>query len=246
MTPPKVSKRRLTAALSAVGHAGRINKTGDVFSIILLDDYVMFRQGIRKIIEESEDMAVVGEASSGVQLRRLLKEAVPDMVIIDISMPDLGGIDLARELKKDFPEVKILVLGTHTGREHVRSAFSAGADGCLGKEDTGEELFRAIEAIRNGSSYISPLLSREVAEDVLAISRAREKKSGSRDHLTRREREVLSLVAEGRTSKQIADMLFISRRTVEHHRASISKKVKAKNVADLIKYAVRNGYASVT
>lgn len=213
------------------------------YQIILADDHIMLRQGIRKIIETSPDMAVVGEANDGLELLDLLKKITPDMVILDISMPNLRGIEAAREIKMIHPEIKILILSMHKKKEYVYHVFSAGAEGYLLKEDTDTELFTAIETIRRGEKYLSPLLSRELAGEFINIS---SRPGGfSNGPLTTREREVLKLLAEGKSNRSIAELFYISERTVQHHRANIMTKLNLKTLADLVKYAIRHGYTSV-
>ena len=214
------------------------------YRIILADDHIMLRQGIKKIIEESEDIVVIAEASDGLELLAVLKKMTPEMIILDISMPNLRGIEVSREIKSFNPEIKVLILTMHKKIDYLYHAFSAGADGFLLKEDTDEELFTAIETIRRGRTYVSPSFSTELAEDMAKICRG----DGSFpvERLTNREREVLKLVSEGKSSKEIADLLFISVRTAEHHRESIKRKLNLKKVADLVKYAILEGYTSET
>jgi len=212
------------------------------YRIVVADDHIMLLQGIKKIIEESKDMVVVGEASDGLELLNLLKKMTPDMVILDISMPNLRGIEATSELKMIYPEVKILILTMHKRKEYLYHALAAGADGYLLKEDTDTELFSAIEAVRQGETYVSPLLSKALTNDLVEIARGNHNRP--EEPLTTREREILKLIAEGKSNKEIADLLFISIRTVQHHRASIMKKLDLKKVADLVKYAIRKGYTS--
>lgn len=213
------------------------------FEIVLADDHMMFRQGIKRIIEEASDLAISGEVADGLELLKILRKSRPDMVILDISMPSLRGIEATHEIKKLHPAVKVLILTMHKDKEHLCHAIAAGADGYLLKEDADTELFSAINTIRRGSIYISPLLSVQVADVLL------ERKNGDpiqlpSDPLSVREREVLRLIAEGKSSKDIAALLSISVRTIQHHRANIMKKLKSKKTADLIKYAIRRGYIS--
>jgi DNA-binding NarL/FixJ family response regulator len=212
------------------------------YPIVLADDHPMFRQGLKKIIEEWKGMAVVGEVSSGLELLNLLKKMKPSMVILDLSMPNLRGIEAAREIKTCYPDMKILILTMYKKKEYLFQAISAGADGYLLKDDSCNELFSAIESIRGGKIYLSPLLSTELTGDLLDVLRG----GGNPldEALTTREREILKLIAEGKSSKEIAALLFISPRTVQHHRASIMKKLNLKKIADLIKYAIRKGYIS--
>lgn len=186
------------------------------YRIVLADDHVMLRQGIKKIIEASKDMVVVGEAGDGLDLLDLLKKISPDMVILDISMPKLRGIEATREINMTYPEIKILILSMHKKKEYFYHVFSAGAKGYLLKEDMDSELLSAIETIRQGEIYLSPLLSRALAGDLIEIYNGDAKLHG--EPLTAREREVLKLIAEGKSSKEITD---------------------------LVKYAIRRGYTTV-
>jgi DNA-binding NarL/FixJ family response regulator len=212
------------------------------YQIVLADDHMMFRQGIKRIIEEIPDLAIVGEVNDGLELLKLLKNTTPDMVIADISMPNLRGIEATHEIKNTHPGVKVLILTMHKDKEHLFHAISAGAEGYLLKEDADTELFSAIKTIRLGGVFISPLLSVQVA-DVLFD---RKSTNGFVGSLTIRETEVLKLIAEGKSSKEIATLLCISVRTIHHHRANIMKKLKIRKTADLIKYAIRKGLTSTT
>lgn len=215
------------------------------YRIVLADDHVMFRQGIKNILEGAEDLEVVGEAGDGLKLLELLKKVTPDMVILDISMPNLRGLEATREIKMISPDVKVLILTMHKDKEYVYSTVSAGAEGYLLKEDADAELFAAVEKIRQGEHYISPLLSGQLTYELIHASHKGQLTPPS-DPLTTREREVLKLIAEGISNKEIADLLFISIRTVEHHRASIMQKLNIRQTANLVKYAIRKGYTSST
>jgi DNA-binding NarL/FixJ family response regulator len=210
--------------------------------IVLADDHALIRHGIRKMIEESAAFEVVGEVGDGLELLDLLKETPADLVVLDISMPNLRGIEAIREVKKITPDVKILILTMHKSEQYLCSSVTAGANGYLLKEDSDTELLPAIEQVIKGDFYISPYLAKEFPADVLKSCSQRENHPS--DTLTPRERQVLKLVAEGVTSKSIADMLNISKRTVEHHRANLMRKLNINKVADLIKYAIRKGYVT--
>jgi DNA-binding NarL/FixJ family response regulator len=212
------------------------------YQIILADDHIMFRNGLRRIIEDSPGLAVIGEAGDGLQLLQLLKKTKPDMVVLDISMPRLRGLEAAREIKTGYPDIRILILTMHRNQEYLFQALSAKADGYLLKEDTDAQLIAAIESIRGGKIFLSPLISDDLSQNLLGFI---EHSDRSLDKsLSIREKEVLTLLAEGKSSKEIADLLYISTRTVEHHRASINKKLKLNNIVDLVKYAIRKGYTS--
>ena len=212
------------------------------YRIVLADDHKMFRLGVKKIIDEIDDLEITGEVGDGLELLGLLKKSTPQMVILDISMPNLRGIEATREIKMIDPAVKILILTMHKNKEYLYHCFAAGAEGYLLKEDTDTELFSAIETIRRGGVYISPVLSMELADDLSKIYTGTQRPPLER--LTVREREVLTLIAEGKSRKEIAELLFISVHTVGHHRANIMKKLKFKKSADLVKYAIKKGYTS--
>ncbi|CAB5156594.1 hypothetical protein D3OALGA1CA_4768 [Olavius algarvensis associated proteobacterium Delta 3] len=211
------------------------------YRIVLADDHAMLREGIKSIIDETRNLQVVGEASDGLALLQLLKKISTDMVVLDVSMPKLRGIEAAREIKRQYPEIKILFLSMYKKREYLRLAIAAGAEGYLLKEDTGFELIHAIDTIRHGRTYLSSFILKEAPEDLIGICRGYRRRG--EDLLTTREREVLKLVGEGKTSKEIARMLFISPNTVNNHRKNIKKKLKIRKNADLIKYTLQKGYS---
>ena len=206
----------------------------DAYTIILADDHAMFREGIRKIIERIEGALISGEVNDGLELLELLKKSSPNLVILDISMPNLRGLEAIREIKKTYPQVKVLVLTMHKKKEFLRQALRDGADGFLLKEDAGSELIRAVQTVRNGGKYLSPLLS-----SVLTSLAVEEEKT---EVLTMREREVLKLLAEGKRTKEIAAALYISPHTVRRHRSNIMEKLNIQNLADLVKYAISQSY----
>jgi DNA-binding NarL/FixJ family response regulator len=215
------------------------------YRIVLADDHVMFRQGIKNILEKDKGLEVIGEAGDGLKLLKLLNEVTPDMIILDISMPNLRGIEATREIKMILPEVKVLILSMHKDKEFVYSAISAGAEGYLLKEDADTELFAAIEKIRQEGRYISPLLLGDLTDELFQAHHKGQLMPRI-EPLTTREREVLKFIAEGIANKEIADLLFISVRTVENHRANIMRKLNIKSTANLIKYAIRKGYTSTS
>jgi DNA-binding NarL/FixJ family response regulator len=213
------------------------------YRIVLADDHMMFRRGVKRIIQENDELEVVGEASDGLQLLEIIKQSPPDMVIVDVSMPNLRGIEATREIKMTNPGIKIIILTMHKDKEYLYHALSAGAEGYLLKEDADVELFAAIKTIRQGGSYVSPLLAPQLTDIFLERQRPREgERKFSSEILTTREREIIKLIAEGKSSRDIAGLLYISARTVQHHRANIMKKLNFKKTADLVKYAIQKGY----
>jgi DNA-binding NarL/FixJ family response regulator len=205
------------------------------YSLVLADDHAMFRKGVKKILTGVDDLEVMGEAGDGLELLALLKEISPHLVILDIAMPNLRGLEATREIKQIYPHIKILLLTMHKKKEFIEQAMTAGADGYLLKEDADTELLQAIKTIRQGNKFISSLLSSELVDLVMAKSQ--------KGLLTPREREVMKLLAEGKSSREIADFLHISIFTVRRHRESIRRKLNLKNMAGLVKYAIDHGYA---
>lgn len=214
----------------------------DQYRILLADDHVLIRHGIRNLISNNPALKVIGEVGDGEELLAFLEKMVPDLLILDISMPKLTGIEAVGKVKKSYPGVKILMLTMHKNKQYFYHAMSAGADGYLMKEDSDEELLLAIKRIRDGKSYLSPFLSQDFADDV--ISAYRNNRSSPFETLTPREKQVLNLVVEGHTSKAMADILHLSPRTVDHHRANLLKKFHMKNSVDLVNFAVRNGFVT--
>jgi len=199
------------------------------YRIVLADDHVLFRQGLSRIIEEAVDLEVIGEAGDGAELLRLLnvlKALIPHLVILDMSMPNLHGIEIIHKIRNNHPEIKILVLSMH--KEYLHQALLAGANGYMLKEDADKELFSAIENIQQGRIHISPRLTRELSRDRTAFP----------EPLTAREKVILNLISEGKSNREMAQLLFISVRTVESHRASITGKLRLKGTANLVRYAL--------
>jgi DNA-binding NarL/FixJ family response regulator len=211
-----------------------------VYQVLLADDHVLIRHGIKKIIESEPSLEVIGQVGDGLELLNFMKETTPDIVLLDISMPNLRGIEAIGEAKKICPDVKILILTMHKSKQYLCHAMSAGADGYVLKEDSDTELLAAIKEVIKGNVFISPVLSKEFTSTDVEL--CRKTKNFPAESLTPRERQVLKMVAEGRTSRDIAELLSISTRTVEHHRANLLKKLNIGNTADLIKYAIDKGY----
>jgi DNA-binding NarL/FixJ family response regulator len=211
-----------------------------MYRILLAEDHALVREGIKKILEDFADFQVVGEAGDGLQLLELLKTLSTDLVILDISMPGMSGIEAAREIKRSYPEVKILILTMHKKKEYLNDAIASGVDGYLLKEDVAKELGSAIDKIRQGLTYISPLLSNELTN--LFVQSRRVVPEPPAEPLTPREIEIVKLIAEGKTSREIADLLFLSFRTIQNHRTRIMRKLNLKKNTDLVKYAIRMGF----
>ena len=201
--------------------------------VLLADDHVLVLEGFRRILQERYEL--VGTVGDGYALLAAAKTVQPDIVILDISMPLLNGIETAAQLKKICPAAKIIIVTMHAGADYVRSAFEAGASAYVLKGSAVDELEQAIRAVLGGLSYITPLITKEMVD--IYLSTPSEKPRG----LTPRQREVLQFLAEGRTAKEIANLLHITSRTVEFHKGQIMDHLKLRTTADLIKYALTHG-----
>ena len=214
------------------------------YRVILADDHCLIRQGIRKLLSEFPYIKVIGEAGDGSELLEMLKELTPDLLILDILMPHLGGIEAAVKIKGHSPQIKILFLTMFGEREFLDKAISIGAEGYLLKSDIADELENAIQNIMRGHHYISPILYKNLNLADFLFSKHRENwgKKLAESSISPREREIIKLISEGNTSRQIGEKLFISERTVHRHRANIMKKLGLKRTIEVIKYGLDMGY----
>ena len=212
----------------------------DELRVLLGDDHVVLRQGLRKILEDRRDWRVIGEAGNGRDAVREAIELDPDIAVLDIGMPLLNGIEATRQIVRRAPSVRVLILSMHSEQAYVTQAVQAGARGYLLKESAGSELIEAIAAVAAGRSYFSPPVAQVVFDDYVK-SLVDRGITDRYDALSEREREVLQLVAEGRSSKEIAEVLSISPATVETHRTHVLQKLGLRNTAEVVRYAARRG-----
>jgi len=210
--------------------------------VLIADDHVLIRHGIKKIIQNDSRFEVIGEVSDGKELLSFLETQRADIVILDITMPGISGMEAISLVKQRHPWTKILMLTMHKNKQYFYNAMSAGADGYLLKDDSDKELILALEKVQSGKSYISPYMTEDFADDVISMYR-NEKKTPFQE-LTKREKEILQLVVKGYTSKKMAEKLNLSQRTVDHHRSNLLRKFNRKNSVDLVNYAVRNGFVT--
>jgi DNA-binding NarL/FixJ family response regulator len=208
------------------------------YRIVLADDHSLLREAIKKSIAEIPDLRVVGEAGDGLELLELLKRSVPDLIILDISMPRFNGILAAAEIKKRYPTVKILILTMIKIREFLQRALKIGVNGYLLKENVFSDLIAAIRTIQKGETYLSSLISDQIAQ-IMADNNKPD------TPLTKREFSVLQLLSEGKSSREIAELLFISIHTVNSHRSNIMRKLNLRKTADLVKYAIQKEHTSL-
>jgi DNA-binding NarL/FixJ family response regulator len=208
------------------------------FRIILADDHALVRAGIRALLERLPGVEVVGEADNGREALELISTTAPDVILLDISMAALGGLETLPRIVEDFPAVKVLILSGHANQEYVHRALRCGAGGYMLKDAAAEELELAIKAVAQDKTYLSPSLARTVVESYLQRLAGEE---GPIEQLTARQREVLQLLAEGKNTKEIAHLLGISIKTVEAHRLQLMDRVDIHDVAGLVRYAIRIG-----
>jgi two-component system response regulator NreC len=208
--------------------------------VLLADDHTIVRKGLRSLLDAEDDMVVIGEADDGKQAIELVEQKKPEIVVMDIGMPVLNGLEATRRILKKHPGTKVLILTMHTNEEYVFEILRAGASGYIVKKAAPTELVTAIRSVDKGDSFLSPAISRKVIDEYLERA-GEEKREDPFDLLTDREREVLQLIAEGSSTREIAGKLFISPKTVETHRTHLMEKLDLHGTADLTRYAIRKG-----
>jgi len=211
--------------------------------ILLVDDHQIMRDGLRSLIEKQPGMEVVAEAENGRTAIKLTRKIKPDVIVMDINMPDMNGIDATRQIVAEFPGTKVVAFSMHSDHQFVVAALKAGVSGYLHKESAFEELARAIRTVGANQTYLSPKISGFLIKDYIVHLSANE--LSSLPVLTGREREVLQLIAEGRTTRQISEQLYVSVKTVETHRRNIMDKLNIHSIAELTKFAIRQGLTTL-
>ena len=213
--------------------------------ILLADDHVLMRRGMRAWLQSMPQVEVVGEASDGREALHLIAKVQPDVVLMDIGMPRLNGLEVTLQVTKEFPQVRVLILSMHANEEYVVQALRAGASGYMLKDAEPEELEVALKAVSRGKTYLSPTVSQGVIGDYLrrigGATKDTTQGANVPSLLTARQREVLQLIAEGQTTKQIAALLYISEKTVESHRLRLMRQLDIHDIAGLVRYAIRTG-----
>jgi len=204
--------------------------------IVLADDHALVRAGIRALVQSVREFEVVGEAGDGREALQLAKTLQPDVMLLDVAMPELNGLDAIPRILKQNPKIAVIVLSMHASREYVLRAVQAGAAGYVLKNAAVDELENAIRAVARGNKYLTPAISAQIIEGV---------GNDALESLTQRQREILQLIAEGRTTRQIAEVLHISVKTVETHRTVLMKRLDLHDVAGLVRYAIRVGLVTV-
>jgi DNA-binding NarL/FixJ family response regulator len=212
-------------------------------NVVLADDHALVRAGLRMLVEAMPDVVVLGEASDGYEAIALVEKHHPHMVLMDIAMPGLNGLEATQRISKQWPDVKVVMLSMHQDDQYVRQALKMGASGYLLKDSATTELALAVRAVLRGETYLSPAASKGVLSDYVQRLRS---DSSADVHLTPRQREVLQLIAEGCSTKEVAQRLGLAVKTVETHRTLLMKQLDVHEVAGLVRYAVRAGIVSPT
>jgi DNA-binding NarL/FixJ family response regulator len=210
------------------------------YRLVIAEDHTILREGLRSLLATEPLFEIVAEACDGLEAVSMVGRHRPDLILMDVSMPRMNGIEAAREIARQYPQTKILILTVHDGEDYVLSALEAGAAGYVLKDSTRAELIDAARKTLEGKSFLSPEISRKVIDGYLE-GRKGIKGATNWDTLTHREREVLKLIAEGRTNKSIGDLLCISSKTVEKHRTNLMRKLDLHNVSEVTVFAVRKG-----
>lgn len=212
-----------------------------MIQILLVEDHILVRKGIFSLLDAEEDIEIVGEANNGNEALAAAEQLHPDLIIMDISLPELNGIEATRLIKKQYPEIKILALTMHQNEEYVLQLLQSGASGYVIKQAIPSELLTAIRAVHQGDAYLSPSVSRSLIEEYLRFAPNADQPLDMYAQLTDREREVLQLLAEGFSAREIADKLVISIKTVSVHRTNLMEKLNLNSMPDLVKFALRKG-----
>jgi len=209
--------------------------------LILVDDHQLVRTGIANLLAGEPEFEIIGEAADAKELIALLKQALPDIVVLDIALPGMSGIEITKKLHTEYPSVRILILSMHTSEEFIFNAINSGARGYLPKNTSRRELIEAINAVKRGEEYFAESISNVILKSYIKKAKSDAPDTENNENLlSKREIEVLKLFAEGLTNQEIADKLFISIRTVESHKNHIMARLELKTTVDLVKFAIRN------
>ena len=210
--------------------------------VILVDDHQIVRDGIKALINEEPNINIITEASSGADLFDKLNTYKPDVILMDINLPDTNGIEITKQLKETKPEIKVLILSMHMGEDYIVNAIEAGAKGYLPKTTSKKEIITAINTISKGEDFFNESISNILIKSYVKRAQTPKKEEEKQVDLTKREKEIITLFALGMSNKEIADKLFISIRTVESHKNNIMNKLELKSTVDLVKFALKNKF----
>ncbi|NIS69191.1 MAG: response regulator [Proteobacteria bacterium] len=214
-------------------------------TVFLADDHTIVRQGLAKLLEGEPNLRVVGEAENGRETVGKVEKLRPDIVLMDVAMPILNGIEATRQIKKVSPKTKVIILSMHSHDRYISELFSLGASGYLLKDSTGLDIIKAIEAAVKGDTYLSPSISRRVIADYVSSKRKKSSQEELYSKLSNREREVFQMIAEGLSTREISKILYISPSTVKTHRSNIMEKLEMNNISQLIQFAIKLGLVEI-
>lgn len=214
--------------------------------ILLADDHALMRRGIRDLLESDPELQVIGEASDGREAVRMAEKLKPEVMIIDLAMPELNGLDAIRQVRRDVPDVELLVFSMHDSEELIRAVFAAGARGYVLKNDVALYLVEAVKSLARHKPFFTPRISEAILNSLVSTAIPGHPEPSRSGPLSGREREILQLLAENKSNKDIAKALGISVRTVETHRRSVMQKLDANSIVELVHYAIRNGIVQTT
>ena len=214
-------------------------------TILLADDHTIVRQGLAKVLEGEPGFQVIGEARDGRQAVALVEQHKPDIVIMDITMPLLNGIEATRQIKRANPRTRVIILSMHSHSRFIGELLSLGASGYLIKDSSGTDIINAIHAAAKGDIYLSPSISRQVIEDYVSLKRTKSSREELYGQLSNREREVFQMIAEGHSTKDIAEVLCVSASTVKTHRSNIMEKLLMENISQLVHFAIELGLVEI-
>ena len=213
--------------------------------VLLVEDHTLVRQGVRALLDEEPDITAVGETGDGSEALMLAQKLRPDVVLMDLSLPGIGGIEATRQIRERFPAMQVVVLSMHDSEEYVFRALRAGASGYVLKQSTSTELVLALRAVAAGSTFLSPAISQILISDYVRRAGVQERDDDALNILTPREREVLQLIARGLSNRQVAEQLHISTKTVETHRGNMMSKLEVHDRAGLVEFAMKSGLVKI-
>ncbi len=216
----------------------------NLIEIVIADDHTIVRQGLRKLLEEEDDLKITGEAMNGREAVQKVQELKPDIIIMDIAMPVLNGIEAARQIKQSFLKTKIIILSMHDHTRYIRELLSIGVSGYLLKNAVSDDIIQAIKAAVKGETFLSPSISSRLIEDYVGMNQ-KTSQDELYNTLTNREREVFQMMVEGYTTKKISEILCLSPSTIKSHRSNIMEKLKMENISKLIQYAIHLGIIDI-
>lgn len=218
----------------------------DQCTVLLCDDHTVIRQGIARILSDGSMLKVIGEAENGREAIQKAQELKPDVILMDITMPLLNGLEATRQIKKSDQDIKVVILSVHSNDYFISELFSMGISGYLVKNSSGEDIITAIKSVMKGDIYLSPSISKKVVQNYLGKKQEKSLQESLYSKLSQREREVFQLIVEGYSTKEISNLLFISVSTIKTHRVKIMEKIQVNNLSQLIKFAIENGLGQIS